>query len=138
MAWASGFGSAAPSPEASAGAVAGRDGGIAGPEVGPGREAARSAFWRQIALADRAVISKADLAAEDLVEELSATIRAVNPFVEVTVDRCASPSPLPLPEGGSGGSLASEAGGDTANLHTKPLDFRGDLIISLCSISVLV
>eukprot|EP00401_Gymnodinium_catenatum_P052624 CAMPEP_0117536602 /NCGR_PEP_ID=MMETSP0784-20121206/41537_1 /TAXON_ID=39447 /ORGANISM="" /LENGTH=381 /DNA_ID=CAMNT_0005333169 /DNA_START=53 /DNA_END=1194 /DNA_ORIENTATION=- len=68
--------------------------------IGPGRAAVQTAFFRQVALADRVVVSKADLVGGDAIEDVRKAVLAVNPFVDVFVDGC----------GDIGGSLALARG----------------------------
>eukprot|EP00929_Paragymnodinium_shiwhaense_P097606 TRINITY_DN59240_c0_g1_i1.p1 TRINITY_DN59240_c0_g1~~TRINITY_DN59240_c0_g1_i1.p1 ORF type:complete len:411 (+),score=74.57 TRINITY_DN59240_c0_g1_i1:237-1469(+) len=82
--------------------------------VGPGRQAAAQSFWRQIANADRIVISKADLVDGDVLGEVQSELTAVNPMAEIVVDDAAKEqgsqsdrSPIPLLH--AGGDLFSSA-----------------------------
>jgi G3E family GTPase len=108
LAWASGFGGvvgavgAAPQPGTPGTDVA-RQGNAAWvqPTFGPGREAARTVFWKQIAMADQLIISKADVAGEAAVQELLGRLAETNPLVEPMIER-GKPGVLPPPLLGAG------------------------------------
>jgi len=101
VAWASGFGGAAATPQqgtpgTDAMSTQGDSVVMVQPTFGPGREAARSVFWKQIALADQLIISKADIAGEAAVQELVSLLAATNPLVEPMIES-GKPGVLPPP-----------------------------------------
>jgi G3E family GTPase len=83
-AWASGFGGT--SVES-----------MSGTALGPGRTAALRIFWRQLALADCIIVSKADLISEEALQELQGTLPLMNPVASVTIEAGGSAGVIALP-----------------------------------------
>eukprot|EP00927_Polykrikos_kofoidii_P079343 TRINITY_DN76127_c0_g1_i1.p1 TRINITY_DN76127_c0_g1~~TRINITY_DN76127_c0_g1_i1.p1 ORF type:complete len:429 (-),score=66.05 TRINITY_DN76127_c0_g1_i1:53-1339(-) len=112
-------------------------------DAGPGRKAALTAFWRQITLADRIVVSKADLVGPEDVANMCSALSSMNPLADVVVDETVQVEgglplgPLPLVGGpisvvgntsvsrGDGPGLAGVGGRHSGWLRLSSAHSRG-------------